>query len=47
VSIGSDVIKVATHPNFEVSPGDIVWLRFPADKIRWIEPESENVLYPA
>lgn len=46
VRIGEDLIKVATHPSFEVQPGDNVWLRFPADKIRWIDRQSGTVLYP-
>jgi multiple sugar transport system ATP-binding protein len=47
VQIGEDIVKVATHPTFEVAPGMDIWLRFPADKIRWIDRDSERVLYPA
>jgi multiple sugar transport system ATP-binding protein len=47
VKIGSNTIKVATHPTFEVSPGADIWLRFPPGKIRWVDPESGLVLYPA
>lgn len=47
VEIGNDVVKVATHPTFAVSPGQDVWLRFPAGKIRWVERDSGKVLYPA
>lgn len=47
VQIGDDIVKVATHPTFEVAPGTDVWLRFPADKIRWIDRESEQALYAA
>jgi multiple sugar transport system ATP-binding protein len=46
VQIGEDIVKVSTHPTFEVAPGDLVWLRFPADKIRWVDRDSEQVLYP-
>jgi multiple sugar transport system ATP-binding protein len=46
VEIGKDIVKVATHPTFQVSPGMDVWLRFPADKIRWVERDSGRVLYP-
>lgn len=46
VEIGGDIVKVATHPTFQVSPKDHVWLRFPADKIRWVDRDSERVLYP-
>lgn len=45
VRIGEDVVKVATHPTFEVSSGDVIWLRFPAEKIRWVEPDTMKVLY--
>jgi multiple sugar transport system ATP-binding protein len=47
VQIGQNLVKVSTHPTFEVSPGDNVWLRFPADKIRWVDRASGQVLYPA
>jgi multiple sugar transport system ATP-binding protein len=46
IKIGSDTIKVATHPTFEVAPDENVWLRFPADKIRWVDQVSGEVLYP-
>jgi multiple sugar transport system ATP-binding protein len=45
VQIGDDLVKVATHPTFRVEPGDQVWLRFPADKIRWVDPASGQALY--
>jgi len=45
VKIGGDIVKVATHPTFEVSPGMDVWLRFPAEKIRWVDQPSGRVLY--
>jgi multiple sugar transport system ATP-binding protein len=47
VEIGTDIVKVATHPTFEVAPEDQVWLRFPADKIRWVDRDNGQVLYPA
>jgi multiple sugar transport system ATP-binding protein len=45
VQIGDDIVKVSTHPNFEVEPGMEVWLRFPEAKIRWIDRESGLALY--
>ncbi len=45
VNIGDDTVKVATHPTFDVAPDTDVWLRFPADKIRWVDRDSEQVLY--
>jgi multiple sugar transport system ATP-binding protein len=47
VKIGNDLIKVATHPTFRVTPGMDVWLRFPAEKIRWVDRDNGKVLYPA
>ncbi|HEX5839155.1 MAG TPA: ABC transporter ATP-binding protein [Anaerolineales bacterium] len=47
VKIGEDLVKVATHPTFRVKPGEDVWLRFPADKIRWLDRDNGKVLYPA
>jgi multiple sugar transport system ATP-binding protein len=47
VEIGEDIVKVATHPTFEVQMDMDVWLRFPADKIRWVDRDSGRVLYPA
>jgi multiple sugar transport system ATP-binding protein len=46
VNIGRDTIKVSTHPTFQVAPNDDVWLRFPADKIRWVDQETKQMLYP-
>jgi multiple sugar transport system ATP-binding protein len=47
VQIGQDIVKVSTHPTFAVTPGSDVWLRFPADKIRWVDRDSGEVLHPA
>jgi multiple sugar transport system ATP-binding protein len=47
VKIGDDLVKVATHPTFRVEPGMSVWLRFPAEKIRWVDRDNGKVLYPA
>ncbi len=46
VKIGANTVKVATHPSFEVAPDQDVWLRFPAEKIRWVDRDSGKVLYP-
>jgi len=45
VQIGNDIVKVSTHPTFEIAPGMDVWLRFPADKIRWADHDSGQVIY--
>jgi multiple sugar transport system ATP-binding protein len=47
VQIGNDLVKVATHPTFRATPGMDVWLRFPAEKIRWVDRDNGKVLYPA
>jgi len=47
VKIGNDLVKVSTHPTFRATPGMDVWLRFPAEKIRWVDRDNGNVLYPA
>ena len=46
IRIGDDTLKVSTHPDLQVRADDDVWLRFPADKIRWIDRHSEQVIYP-
>ena len=46
VQIGGSMVKVSTHPDFPAAPGKTIWLRFPADKIRWIDRDSHQVLYP-
>ena len=47
VKIGDDLVKVATHPTFRVTPGSDIWLRFPAEKIRWVDRDNGKALYPA
>jgi len=46
VQLGEHRMKVSTHPSFETHADANVWLRFPADKIRWIDPETKLALYP-
>lgn len=46
VRMGADTIKVSTHPSFDVKPNQEVWLRFPADKIRWFDRDTGQALYP-
>jgi multiple sugar transport system ATP-binding protein len=47
VKIGDDLVKVATHPTFQVTPGTDVWLRFPTEKIRWVDRETGQLLLPS
>ncbi len=46
IRIGDDTVKVSTHPDLKVAADDHVWLRFPADKIRWIDRGTKQVIYP-
>jgi len=46
VRIGESLVKVSTHPTFDAAPSRDVWLRFPADKIRWFDRDNEQMLYP-
>jgi multiple sugar transport system ATP-binding protein len=45
VKIGDDTVKVATHPTFAVAPDTEIWVRFPADKIRWVDRDTGVTLY--
>ena len=46
VNIGNDTVKVSTHPDFAAKPDEDGWLKFPADKIRWIDNSTKKALYP-
>ncbi|MFZ1237786.1 MAG: ABC transporter ATP-binding protein [Anaerolineae bacterium] len=46
VAFGGHRIKVSTHPSFQTHADAEVWLRFPTDNIRWIDPETKRALYP-
>ncbi|GAB4413855.1 MAG: sugar ABC transporter ATP-binding protein [Anaerolineae bacterium] len=46
IRIGSDIIKVSTHPDFRAVPDQPIWIRFPSDKIRWIDRDSGKALVP-
>lgn len=45
VKIGDDLVKVSTHPTFAAAPNTDLWLRFPTEQIRWIDPVSNVTLY--
>ncbi len=47
VTFGAHRIKVSTHPSFQTHADADVWLRFPADHIRWIDPDTKRALYPS
>ncbi len=42
--IEGSMLKISTHPDFPVSTGGQIWLRFPVRKIRWIDPDSGEAL---
>jgi multiple sugar transport system ATP-binding protein len=46
IRIGEDIIKVSTHPDFRAAPDQDIWIRFPSDKIRWIDRDSGKTLLP-
>jgi multiple sugar transport system ATP-binding protein len=45
-AFGKHRMKVSTHPSFETHADADVWLRFPVDNIRWIDPDTKQALYP-
>ncbi len=38
-------MKISTHPSFPVEAGQRLWIRFPGDKIRWVDPNTEAMIY--
>jgi len=44
IALGHERFKVSTHPTFVAAAGDTLWLEFPPEQIRWIDPETELVL---
>jgi multiple sugar transport system ATP-binding protein len=47
IRVGSDVIKLSTHPDFPASMGQDIWIRFPSSKIRWFDRDSHQAITPA
>ncbi|MCL4255346.1 MAG: TOBE domain-containing protein, partial [Anaerolineae bacterium] len=41
-----ETIKLSTHPDFTISPNEQIWVRFPANKIRWIDKDSGMAIVP-
>jgi multiple sugar transport system ATP-binding protein len=46
IRIGADIIKLSTHPDFQTAPDQDIWIRFPGDKIRWIDRDTGKTLLP-
>jgi multiple sugar transport system ATP-binding protein len=44
IKIGDSIVKVATHPDFPAAPDKDIWLRFPIDKVRWLNRDSQKAL---
>jgi len=47
IDLGDNRLKVSTHPSFDVAAGNRVWLEFPPDQIRWIDPDTGLVIRAA
>ena len=45
VDLAGHRFKVSTHPTFPAKADEHLFVRLPADQIRWIDPASEKVLY--
>jgi len=45
VTLAGHKLKVSTHPTFPAEVNERLWIRFPRDHIRWINPSNEEVLY--
>lgn len=46
INANGATVKVSTHPDFVVQPGEKIWLRFPAAKIRWIDKDTGRAIVP-
>lgn len=46
IFVGTNAIKVSTHPDFPVQVGGQLWLRFPVGKIRWVDLDTGRAISP-
>jgi multiple sugar transport system ATP-binding protein len=44
--IEGDMVKISTHPDFPAQAGGQIWLRFPVNKIRWIDRDTGKAIMP-
>lgn len=44
IEVGSNLLKVSTHPTFAPAAGSKVWLRIPPEHLRWTDPQTGLVL---
>jgi multiple sugar transport system ATP-binding protein len=42
--IGSDILKISTHPDFSVRVGEEIHLRFPSQKVRYMDVDSGKAI---
>lgn len=47
IEVSEKTIKVSTHPDFITQSGNDLWIRFPADKIRWIDKDTYKAIVPS
>lgn len=45
VDLSGHRLKVSTHPTFPAAVNQELYVRIPADQIRWIDPATDKVLY--
>jgi multiple sugar transport system ATP-binding protein len=46
IQISETTIKVATHPDFPVKADEEISIRFPSEKIRWIDRDTRKAIAP-
>jgi multiple sugar transport system ATP-binding protein len=46
IQLGDDILKLSTHPDFPAVPDEDIWLRFPQDKVRWMDYDTNQVILP-
>jgi len=44
--VRDDRDEIATLADFHAAPDQDIWIRFPSDKIRWIDRDSGKTLLP-
>jgi multiple sugar transport system ATP-binding protein len=47
IPVENHTLKVSTHPDFHVAPGSDIWIRFPGDKIRWVDAKTGKAIVPS
>ena len=47
IPVENHTLKVSTHPDFPVSSGSEIWIKFPSDKIRWIDAKTSKAITPS